>query len=1310
MAASEKTISSLVKSQLPDFIRSEHPKFQQFLELYYNWLEQNSANGISNVAGNTVYQAMQLENYRDIDQTPDEFLRYFKQEILPYFPENTSLSTEKILKAAREFYSKKGSDDATRWLFKVLFDEDIEISYPKEQILIASDGKWAKPKAFRITITDENKGVNPQLFKKRLVTGLDSGATCVIESADRNVDPTNGKEILEIYISNIRKYFNNGELIEIKYVDENGVNKTFRDRIIGTISNIRIDSNIKTDPEQRRRGLYYNVGDPVVVVGGLGYTLEANDAAAIVGNVTPGSIEAVTVTFPGFGYRTYYDTETIVLSSVGDYPGANDSTDLRVSVLNVTACTSNSQRNFLEPITYDRTIIDYLGDTEIGNSNLAAFSVNNHNAIINVTENDEDDAYNNYEQVWANGTNYVDARFTAKIATPNNAIFGVGGPSPNTGGLMVYDIQLKGGLTVAQALAGASIYTKNTSKSFVVNSVTTDYLTLNANSMMVQCFDFNTVNTGGLALISVLNGGYGFRSEPALKIDSHYDTQLSGQYDYVTDHTLKTSYWQTFKDLGQIAHVWINSGGDGYAVNDTITFSGRGYGGNAYVQSVNGTGAITSIVLTDRGEGHLVRPNVVVSSVSGANASLTAYLFGDGATERVYTSAIGRIKDIRLIYRGYDYIAAPNVFLKVMDAVINPIPDANVIYETEYVFQGTNLNDATFKANVKSLNRTANTLRMYNQSGVLNPALDLITANGVYMNLNTAANVTAPAQYPAIVRATGLPNPMIYGNGAAKAKALFANGLIEFNGFYLNTDGFVSADKVLQDDKKYHNFSYVIQSEKSLADFETPIKNIAHPAGLSLIAKTISKSEEERAIITTSNVDLIMPGNGTSGINIANSFGNTVIGFNTLFLPDVGDVNYSNTKVNVGDLFIVNDGTRQPISRIVSNVVSNTEIQVDGNFIYRGDGKLRGNTNYFQLRGNATIVAGQNTIVGFDTIFDQVLQTNDIISINNETRRIVTVTNATHAVANANFTNNNYIALDGTVDISGNLVSGTGTSFVSSLAPNNVIRVNSEFRTVRTVANDQAVIVYGTFTQPATGVPVTKYAPTTLKLANTRFAISQNTLSLPEITMVGDTLWMNIAAANIYSAQTGTVNIAVSSANVIGVGTAFNTYNLYDSIIINNQPRQVINISNATFMTVDSPFTSNSNNAIVYRKATVHKANVTAIASFFITVDNFIESNVTNLVYLVEPKLGGNATVSGTVNVSGNEVSTNTSNVNTPLSIVGAVYPGSTVTVNSEIRIVDSVTNGTHFVVNSAFNNAVTDGILRVNEVFSYNVVTLNAY
>ena len=394
MATSEKTISALVSRQLPEFVRADHPQFKRFLELYYEWLEDESK-------GNTVYHIMNSGKLRDIDETLDPFIRLFKQELLPYFPENSQLDLVKILKGAREFYVKKGSVESVKWLFRVLYGIDVEVYYPKQQILIASDGKWKLPQAFQLTLSDANQGINPNLLERHTATGSISKATCVIESANKTIDRTRGTEILEMYVSNVTREFTNGENLDIPYVDENGVEQLFSEKIIGSISNILVDSNIRTDPQQKRRGLLYNVGDPIVVTGGLADTLTADAADAIVGNVSVGSIEGLSVTFPGYGYRTYSNTEAVVFRTTGDDPNANLSTDIRVVGID--------EINYAETISVDLMPIEYLAATLISSADYAVFTGNNRNIVITV--DNDGDLWTGNEYVYANGNNYASANF-----------------------------------------------------------------------------------------------------------------------------------------------------------------------------------------------------------------------------------------------------------------------------------------------------------------------------------------------------------------------------------------------------------------------------------------------------------------------------------------------------------------------------------------------------------------------------------------------------------------------------------------------------------------------------------------------------------------------------------------------------------------------------------------------------------------------------------------------------------------------------------------------------------------------------------
>ena len=1611
MAAAEKTISALVQTQLPDFINGNHPQFKRFIELYYSWLEQNAPAGISNTAGNTIYHAMQIGDYRDIDETPDEFIRYFKDELLPHFPENPSLDIKKILKSAREYYNKKGSEESLKWLFKALYDTDLEVNYPKEQILIASDGKWKKPRAFRITVGESNKNVDVNLLERKLVVGSISGATCIIESANRTIDETNGREIIEIYISNITKYFNNGEDIIINYVDANGIDRIFRERIIGTLSNVRVDSNIRTDPTQRRRGLLYNVGDPVVITGGLGTSAEANDAAAIVGNVTRGSIEAVTPTFLGYGYREYYNTQVVVLRTLGvDDDEANSSTDLRVIALNTSACTSNSQKNYLESITYDKTSIEFLGDTLISAANFAPMTPNNINIILNATEEDYTDYFENFEKVWANGNNQFDALFVGYVGTPNGntkitgtvnvystngTVWGsntqfsyelktgqtlrvegedqtisaitnnehltvtsaysatvtnknayrVGvfadyiGPDA-TAPLLIYDTQYSGSLAQILAGPGATLAAVNSGKTWTIAAVSSPYgvpIPANAESMIVQGLDFETVNTGGISAISVLEGGFGFRAEPSLEIDSYYDTNWSEDYDYNNslEQDTKIGLWQNFADLGVLAHVHINSGGTEYTVGDGLIFVGRGYGANGYVQSVASNGAITSIVLDNRGEGYLERPEIIMnrSSVSydtltgtatvnnrsrvvtgssttflsdisnksvirinsevrrvvavtnntlllvnsaftanatsqtiqrrdGDEATLTGYLFGDGFQETIDTSAIGRVQDIRLLYRGYDYVSTPTISLKVLDTVVDALAEADTVYEQEYIYQGTSLQNSTFRANVKSYNRTTNVLRLYNYSGSINVEQSLVTANNLFIDVDTTERVPVPVRgvlvgtgpstfYPESV--ADLPNPMYYGNGRARANAQFANGLIEFNGFFLNTDGFPSADKVLQDNTIYHNFSYIIQAEKDLIEYENTIKNISHPAGMSLTAKRIAQSEDNAAIVLTSNADVLLSKYDSSRVSVANSRSNTITGFGTDFTSSIGG-GAANTKVNVGDLFILNysgaftansianDPSLRTQTKVVTEVLSNTSLKVEGNFVITGQGRANSNTVYSALTGTVTInpavtgtavlnpaitgtvnvneritgtvnVYTTNVVVGNATSFTTQVLVNDILTINNQVRRITSITNNQHLLVNAVFSNagtdnvaflSNVVVLgsgtsfDTDIDIGdiitvnseirevtfvsaadrlevnaaftypantqllylrSNVVTGSGTNFNPQINVGDIITINNEPRRVTVVTNDTTLQVNANYTHHATGASIYKQNNIILgagtnftgqlaandiitvnnqtrevitvtdgtrvtvnapfiyfgtgnsihKLQNTIVQISGNVNAISDMIVAGDNLSFNIAVANVYKAQTGTVQIFTQNGKVVGTATAFSTDLVVgDFVAVNNEIRQVVNIASGTVMNVNSAFEDAATGTTLYRRATVQNANVVSISSNNITLNIAVPANVSGLVYHVIPNYFIGQTLPGTVNVLSSSVVV-TGNTTSPnvTSFVGNLAVGMSITVNEETRVIASITNNDTLTVTSAFTNSAQDKYLTTNQSYDYRVVTL---
>ena len=119
-------VSSIVSSQLPEFIRDEYQTFVDFLKAYYEFLETTQKDPTT---------------LRDIDTTLDAFITYFKSELASSIPYST-VDERFLISRVKDLYLSKGSEASYKLLFRILFNKDITINYPSTQMLRASDGKW----------------------------------------------------------------------------------------------------------------------------------------------------------------------------------------------------------------------------------------------------------------------------------------------------------------------------------------------------------------------------------------------------------------------------------------------------------------------------------------------------------------------------------------------------------------------------------------------------------------------------------------------------------------------------------------------------------------------------------------------------------------------------------------------------------------------------------------------------------------------------------------------------------------------------------------------------------------------------------------------------------------------------------------------------------------------------------------------------------------------------------------------------------------------------------------------------------------
>lgn len=118
--------SHLVQGQVPEFIKSDSPKFLDFLRKYYEFMEEYN---------------VRIETLKDPDLVPDNLIAYLKREVARYFPK-AAINERQLLKIIRQLYDAKGTIDAVELFFKVFFNDAIVASEPNRNILRASDGRW----------------------------------------------------------------------------------------------------------------------------------------------------------------------------------------------------------------------------------------------------------------------------------------------------------------------------------------------------------------------------------------------------------------------------------------------------------------------------------------------------------------------------------------------------------------------------------------------------------------------------------------------------------------------------------------------------------------------------------------------------------------------------------------------------------------------------------------------------------------------------------------------------------------------------------------------------------------------------------------------------------------------------------------------------------------------------------------------------------------------------------------------------------------------------------------------------------------
>jgi len=177
----------------------------------------NASAVINNYSPNPVTNIQELLNFRDPDKVISNFLTKFRNEFLNTLPENLNAGVNKrnLIKNVKSLYKAKGTNRGHELFFRLLFNEDSEIFYPREQMLRVSDGQWDTQKVLRAISTTGNT-IN---LVGRTITGQTSGATAIVESVKKLIL---GNQIISEFVINDGSYdgtFSIGEEIRGTFSD-----------------------------------------------------------------------------------------------------------------------------------------------------------------------------------------------------------------------------------------------------------------------------------------------------------------------------------------------------------------------------------------------------------------------------------------------------------------------------------------------------------------------------------------------------------------------------------------------------------------------------------------------------------------------------------------------------------------------------------------------------------------------------------------------------------------------------------------------------------------------------------------------------------------------------------------------------------------------------------------------------------------------------------------------------------------------------------------------------------------------------------
>lgn len=912
-------ISALVQSQFPAFYQEDGERFIAFVKAYYEYLEQS--NKLTDRIRN-------LQNYKDVSTTSEEFLKYFINSFLPSFPVDVLADKRLLIKwFNKRFNESRGSVYASKLLFRALYNEDIELNYPAESILKVSTSDWRKE---RYLVSSYDPGVYG--FIGKTIIGRSSGAQALVEDVVRKV--VRGRDIVQLILSNVKggfyhlepiSLYNNGDYLTSNFnpIVEAGINDTTIISRGGQYQPGDVVDLISSDTGNFGKAVVTSIIDLEgavafnLVDGGSGYVASSTTGIGTTISITggdgtsPASFEInssdITGTFAIAICTTLPESNTIFGANAPTIRGVKfaqlkdvpfDSPDYGYREDGELTQNANFRDHSNAVINIANTADIIVGDSLFGATSLANATVL---SIVDGTAGDSWFRINGYR-------NFVGTE-NIKIQTSSGSVVGtVSSFQGNTIGYHVFSIANVAGQTISEndeirgTTSGAigvikkvlsnqaNGYTANTGGFDDLNLVTVQ-VTANTTANLTNDFD-----TGPLKPFEYL--------EPVVRVTSGTlvgnvvsagflgNTAVENLYSRLSDSILfETSVFGTIGKLSSVV------GGSGYSIAPTVTVRNNNI-------AALGIGEAYITLQTDD------------DYWSTGNSSITTLDTND-VLYQANTGARGDVKVIsnsKVQFANGTYQIVVRVWQPLLQRTPGNIQFANnqgvslLIYDSSYVFGEVDSRSTVGTGQAKIVN--------IQDEGVLGENAVIGTSIGANGSITALRVIDSGFCYKdneiVLVEAPSR-------NNAFNAQLRLSLGdVANSEGYYATTKGHVSSKRAyIHDNDFYQEYSYQVISPIPIDKYRDILLKLVHPAGQKFFGKFRTQSNAYLNVTSTSDFKKRTKATGTLSINNG-SF--SLTGSGTSF----------STQFANGDLIVIEYADNQfytmPINIVANNTIANVTI------------------------------------------------------------------------------------------------------------------------------------------------------------------------------------------------------------------------------------------------------------------------------------------------------------------------------------------------------------------------------------------------